>query len=185
MPRYRRVGESRALRALLRLLQYSAGDVRRCARVSAGYRAGIRRHHPARRQAALRVLRGDGAEGHRDHAQGLRRRLRRHVVQTYPRRFQFRLSERGNRGDGSGAARSTSFFGTRSQKAKDPWPRRARLVEEYRKTFANPFKAAELGYIDEVIMPHDTRAAPDNVAQGAARTSAKRIRRAKHGNIPL
>ena len=35
--------------------------------------------------------------------------------------------------------------------------KRARLVEEYRQTFANPFKAAELGYIDEVLMPRDTR----------------------------
>src|ERR1700722_2432790 len=34
---------------------------------------------------------------------------------------------------------------------------RAKLVEDYRKAFANPFKAAELGYVDEVIMPHDTR----------------------------
>ena len=32
-----------------------------------------------------------------------------------------------------------------------------RLVAEYRRTFANPFKAAELGYVDEVIMPEDTR----------------------------
>ena len=31
------------------------------------------------------------------------------------------------------------------------------LAEDYRKTFANPFKAAELGYVDEVIMPRDTR----------------------------
>ncbi len=34
-------------------------DVRGCARLSAGHGAGIRRHHPARRQAALRVCRGD------------------------------------------------------------------------------------------------------------------------------
>ena len=34
---------------------------------------------------------------------------------------------------------------------------RGALTEDYRKTFANPFKAAELGYVDEVIMPRDTR----------------------------
>ena len=34
---------------------------------------------------------------------------------------------------------------------------RARLVDQYRQTFANPYKAAELGYIDEVIRPEDTR----------------------------
>src|SRR5487761_2630303 len=34
---------------------------------------------------------------------------------------------------------------------------RATLVDDYRARFANPFKAAELGYIDEVIFPRDTR----------------------------
>src|SRR3984885_10484068 len=48
-------------------------------------------------------------------------------------------------------------FRSQIEKAKDPVAEKARLVEEYRKTFANPFKAAELGYIDEVLMPRDTR----------------------------
>ncbi|MGZ6371242.1 MAG: acyl-CoA carboxylase subunit beta, partial [Bdellovibrionota bacterium] len=34
---------------------------------------------------------------------------------------------------------------------------RTRLADEYRATFANPYKAAELGYIDEVIVPEQTR----------------------------
>jgi len=42
-------------------------------------------------------------------------------------------------------------------KAADPQAERERLVNDYRHTFANPFKAAELGYIDEIIMPADTR----------------------------
>ena len=50
-----------------------------------GSRPGARRHHPAGRQAPLRVLRGHGAEDHRDHAQGLRRRLRRAEQQAHPR----------------------------------------------------------------------------------------------------
>jgi hypothetical protein len=41
----------------------------------ARHRAGIRRHHQARRQAAVRLWRGDGAEGHRHHPQGLWRGL--------------------------------------------------------------------------------------------------------------
>src|SRR5262249_40403674 len=41
--------------------------------------------------------------------------------------------------------------------AKDPAREKERLVSEYREKFANPFKAAELGYIDEVILPEDTR----------------------------
>ena len=47
-----------------------------------GHLAGVGRDHPPRREAALRLRRGDRPEDHRDHAQGLRRRLRRHVVQA-------------------------------------------------------------------------------------------------------
>ena len=65
-----------------------------------GTSAGVRRHHQARRQAALRLRRVHGAEGHRDHAQGLRRRLRRDGVQAPARRRQLRLAERRDRGDG-------------------------------------------------------------------------------------
>ncbi len=41
--------------------------------------------------------------------------------------------------------------------AADPAARRVELEAEYREKFANPFKAAELGYIDEVIKPEETR----------------------------
>ena len=34
---------------------------------------------------------------------------------------------------------------------------RARFTAQYRETFANPYKAASLGYIDEIIRPRDTR----------------------------
>ena len=51
----------------------------------ARHRAGVRRHHQARGQAPLRLRRGDGAEAHRDHPQGLRRRLLRHGLQAHPR----------------------------------------------------------------------------------------------------
>ena len=46
----------------------------------AGHRAGVGRDHPPRREAALRLRRGDRAEADGDHAQGLRRRLRRHEL---------------------------------------------------------------------------------------------------------
>ena len=59
--RHRCLGQGRALRAFLRCLQRPAGDLRGRARVPAGHGAGVRRHHPPRRQAALRVCRGDGA----------------------------------------------------------------------------------------------------------------------------
>ncbi len=68
--------------------------------------------------------------------------------------------------------------------AADPVAKKAELVAEYRKKFANPFKAAELGYIDEVIFPRDTR--PKLIR---ALTMLKNKRQTnppkKHGNIPL
>jgi propionyl-CoA carboxylase beta chain len=61
---------------------------------------------------------------------------------------------------------------------------RARLVELYRKTFANPYKAAELGYIDEVILPEATRKV---LIQSLKAVQGKREKgpARKHGNIPL
>ena len=66
----------------------------------ARHAAGVRRHHPPRRQAAVRVCRGHGAQAHRDHAQGLRRRLLRDVEQAPAHRRQLRVADGGDRGDG-------------------------------------------------------------------------------------
>ena len=61
---------------------------------------------------------------------------------------------------------------------------RDRLVAEYRKTFANPFMAAELGYIDEIIAPEDTR---PRLIRSLEILQNKRDKNPpkKHGNIPL
>ena len=61
---------------------------------------------------------------------------------------------------------------------------RTELIDEYKETFANPYKAAELGYIDEIIMPRQTRA---KLIQALEMTQNKtEIKPArKHGNIPL
>ena len=80
--RHRRLGQGRALRALLRRVQPAAADLRRRAGLPPGHLPGVGRDHPPRRQAALRLRRGDRPEDHRDHPQGLRRRLRRHVLQA-------------------------------------------------------------------------------------------------------
>ncbi|MBX5484642.1 MAG: acyl-CoA carboxylase subunit beta [Myxococcaceae bacterium] len=68
--------------------------------------------------------------------------------------------------------------------AKDPNAERSRLVNEYREKFANPFKAAELGYIDEVIRPEQTRA---KIIRALEMLKDKRQENPprKHGNIPL
>ena len=67
-----------------------------------GHRSGVRRHHPARREAALRVLRGDGAAGADHHPQGLRRRVRRHELEVDRRRHRVRVAVGRDRGDGCG-----------------------------------------------------------------------------------
>ena len=56
-------------------------------------------------------------------------------------------------------------YRTRSRRPPDPAAARAAFVAEYREKFANPYKAAELGYIDEVIRPRETR---DQASGGAA-----------------
>jgi propionyl-CoA carboxylase beta chain len=68
--------------------------------------------------------------------------------------------------------------------AADPDAERARLVEEYEERFANPYIAAARGYVDEVIMPSETRA---RVAGALAMLENKRqtVPARKHGNIPL
>jgi propionyl-CoA carboxylase beta chain len=69
-------------------------------------------------------------------------------------------------------------------KATDPERRRAELVAEYRAKFANPFKAAELGYIDEVIRPAELR--PKLVrALEMLKDKRETVPQKKHGNIPL
>jgi propionyl-CoA carboxylase beta chain len=66
----------------------------------------------------------------------------------------------------------------------DPAAERARLVAEYRERFANPYRAAELGFVDEVLRPEDTR---PRVIQALEMLRTKRQERPprKHGNVPL
>jgi propionyl-CoA carboxylase beta chain len=61
---------------------------------------------------------------------------------------------------------------------------RAKAVEEYKETFASPYKAAELGYIDEIIYPRETR---KKLVQALEMTQNKSEQNPpkKHGNIPL
>ena len=60
----------------------------------------------------------------------------------------------------------------------------AQKIEDYREKFANPYKAAELGYIDEIIVPSQTRF---KIIQALEMTQNKHKSNPlkKHGNIPL
>jgi propionyl-CoA carboxylase beta chain len=68
--------------------------------------------------------------------------------------------------------------------AEDPEARRKELTDHYRELFASPYKAAELGFLDEIIEPERTR---EVVIRSLAMLANKRQEnpRKKHGNIPL
>jgi propionyl-CoA carboxylase beta chain len=61
---------------------------------------------------------------------------------------------------------------------------RAKFTDQYRETFANPYKAASLGYIDEIIRPRDTRWTIVRSLRVLANKRQTNLPR-KHGNIPL
>jgi propionyl-CoA carboxylase beta chain len=68
--------------------------------------------------------------------------------------------------------------------ADDPEARRAELVTEYDDTLANPYIAAERGYVDAVIAPHETRVEVVRALR-LLRTKRETLPAKKHGNIPL
>ena len=68
--------------------------------------------------------------------------------------------------------------------AEDPEARRKELVDDYRSNFASPFKAAELGYIDQIIFPENTR--PRLIkALMMLKNKKETIPERRHGNVPL
>jgi propionyl-CoA carboxylase beta chain len=66
----------------------------------------------------------------------------------------------------------------------DPETMRAGLVTEYEDELANPYLAAERGYVDAVINPHETRVEITRVLR-LLRTKRQTLPPKKHGNIPL
>ena len=70
------------------------------------------------------------------------------------------------------------------QQAADPVARRAELISDYTEKYANPYNAAERGYIDDVIDPAETRI---KLIAGLKMLQTKRaeLPRRKHGNMPL
>ena len=76
------------------------------------------------------------------------------------------------------------LFRRELQQSADPDARRDELVREYTEKYANPYAAAERGYVDAVIDPVDTRR---KVVAGFAMLRSKRetLPKRKHGNVPL
>jgi acetyl-CoA carboxylase carboxyltransferase component len=76
------------------------------------------------------------------------------------------------------------IFKKEIEEAPDPAAARKEKIEDYKKNFANPYKAAARGYVDDVIDPADTRA---RLASALAMLLGKRESRPakKHGNTPV
>jgi propionyl-CoA carboxylase beta chain len=76
------------------------------------------------------------------------------------------------------------IFRKEIQAADDPKKKAEELVSDYREKFANPYIAAQMGYIDDIIEPQDTR--PRLVDALHTLLNKRETRPAKkHGNIPL
>jgi propionyl-CoA carboxylase beta chain len=83
-----------------------------------------------------------------------------------------------------GAEGAVNLLYRRELQKEDGLSRAKELVGQYRERFANPYVAAELGYVDDVILPSETRA---KLIAALSAQQNKRINRParKHGNIPL
>ncbi len=84
--------------------------------------------------------------------------------------------------DANGAA--NIIFRREIEAAADPVEKRAELIEDYTERFANPYSAAERGYVDDVIDPRDTRRVLVQSLE-MLRTKKEKLPQRKHGNVPL
>ena len=151
--------------------------------ISARHAAGIRRHYSSRRQTAFRLRGSHRAQNHPDHPQSLRGRvlrdgskhLRTDVNLAYP---TAEIAVMGPEGA------VNIVYRRELQKAEDPEAMRREKAEEFRQRFANPYIAAERGWVDAVIEPRDTR--PKLIAAlRMLETKRDTLPPKKHGNIPL
>jgi acetyl-CoA carboxylase carboxyltransferase component len=76
------------------------------------------------------------------------------------------------------------IFRKEIEAAADADTRRAELIEEYTERFANPYIAAERGYVDDVIDPRETRRVLVRSLE-MLRTKKEKLPQRKHGNVPL
>jgi propionyl-CoA carboxylase beta chain len=70
------------------------------------------------------------------------------------------------------------------EQAEDPAARREELIADYKERFANPYTAAERGYVDDVVEPRRTRAVLFSALETTLAKREPKPKR-KHGNIPL
>jgi acetyl-CoA carboxylase carboxyltransferase component len=68
--------------------------------------------------------------------------------------------------------------------ADDPVARKTELIDDYTERFANPYAAAERGYVDDVIDPAETRVVLCR-SLDMLRSKREELPKRKHGNVPL
>ena len=84
-----------------------------------------------------------------------------------------------------GAAGAVSIIGKKAiEAAEDPSAKKEELLDEYDRRFMNPYIAAEHGYVDEVILPEETRTKIVR-AFSMLENKSRSLPSKKHGNIPL
>jgi propionyl-CoA carboxylase beta chain len=84
-----------------------------------------------------------------------------------------------------GASGAVAIIGRKAiEAAEDKEAKKAELVAEYNDKFMNPYVAANRGYVDEVILPEETRAKILSALRSLESKSQERPYK-KHGNIPL
>lgn len=84
-----------------------------------------------------------------------------------------------------GASGAVSIIGKKAIEAsEDPAAKREELLNEYNEKFMNPYIAAEHGYVDEVILPEETRSKIAGAFK-MLRNKERELPYKKHGNIPL
>jgi propionyl-CoA carboxylase beta chain len=76
------------------------------------------------------------------------------------------------------------IFRREIQEAASEEEKRSELIEDYEEKFNNPYRAAELGLVDEVIEPRETRVKLIRALE-MLRTKREHLPQKKHGNIPL
>ena len=84
-----------------------------------------------------------------------------------------------------GAAGAANIIHRREIKgADDPKAKRTEKIDEYNELFSNPYIAAERGYVDDILLPTDTRKVLYRSL--SAMRNKREVRPAKkHGNIPM
>ena len=158
-------------------------DVRRRARLPARRRPGVGRHHPARRQAAVRLLpRRPSPRSPSSPARPTAARTTSWGPSTSAPTSTCAWPTAQIAVMGARAPSTSCTAGDR--RGRGPGALRAELVAEYEDTLANPYIAAERGYVDAVIRPSETRG-HHRPALRPLRTKRETLPPKKHGNIPL